>query len=665
MIAKDSHQKNLPWAPAVRWLAASSALIYALVQFFPSATASASTIDDSWLQTLHVAFEQRWQFGRDIVFTFGPFGFLCGGYYPPTFLISAAVWTMLALVFWWAGWRVANHFSSNRLIAWLWFMGFAGIAGLRVEQSFDVRMTGWALLLLFLHFFVEEGSISARQVLLVIAAGMLALVKFTGLIEFAVVVFVITMDDVFRRRCFPRIAILFAASILFFWILAEQHLTLLWPFLRYSWMLAGGYTEALMWTVPGEIKSVGGLLLAMAVLIALTGYVAWMRWRFFGILPAAGLGAILFLVFKHGYVRYDQIHEITAVLELLLAALACVAVTSPVLCKKNWRAGAGNFIVLLCIYLFCSSTFARCYGEENFPEERLWVNFAWTLNFKNILAPARLLRDPGHLRKIYGENLAEVRKQFPMPDVEGTVDVYPWKQAGLFARDLRYDPRPVIQSYSAYTPELAELNARHLRGDRAPENILFDIDPMDIKFPSLEDGLSWPELLTRYDIKDTTGTFLLLKHAATPREYRLTPVKETTIHFGEIFTLPTATNAPLWAEMEINKSIFGTVVTALYKPTIVLMMVSLRDGRQLHFHLVPGMARSGFLLSPLIDSKESFVSLAAIDGWRDLSGLEVTAITISAATKSGSNLCYQPPIKLRLYRLDYPRQDLNKNKTGE
>src|SRR5476649_2115588 len=100
MIAKDSHQKNLPWAPAVRWLAASSALIYALVQFFPSATASASTIDDSWLQTLHVAFEQRWQFGRDIVFTFGPFGFLCGGYYPPTFLISAAVWTMLALVFW-------------------------------------------------------------------------------------------------------------------------------------------------------------------------------------------------------------------------------------------------------------------------------------------------------------------------------------------------------------------------------------------------------------------------------------------------------------------------------------------------------------------------------------------------------------------------------------
>ena len=44
-------------------------------------------------------------------------------------------------------------------------------------------------------------------------------------------------------------------------------------------------------------------------------------------------------------------------------------------------------------------------------------------------------------------------------------------------------------------------------------------------------------------------------------------------------------------------------------------------------------------------------------------GQEVTAMTISAATKSGSTLCYQSPIKLRLYRLDYPRQSLSKTGT--
>ena len=320
---------------------------------------------------------------------------------------------------------------------------------------------------------------------------MLALVKFTALIEIAVVVGVIAADDAFRRRRFPWVSILFPSSILFFWILAGQQLGLLWPFLRHSWALAGGYTEAMTWNMPEEI-------------------------------------------------------EVVILLELLLVTLGCQAVIWPVLHKKSWGARAVNFVTLAVIYLFCSFTFNRCYSEQNFPDERLWEHFAQTLNIKNILMPATLLGNPEHLRDIYAENLAEVRGKFPMPPVEGTVDVYPWKIAGLFSRNMQYDPRPVIQSYSAYTPELAELNAGHLRSDHAPENILFDIDPMDAKFPSLEDGLSWPELLTRYDISDTTGAFLLLKRAATPRQHRLTPLDEATIHFGQTFALPAMTNAPLW-----------------------------------------------------------------------------------------------------------------------
>jgi len=63
------------------------------------------------------------------------------------------------------------------------------------------------------------------------------------------------------------------------------------------------------------------------------------------------------------------------------------------------------------------------------------------------------------------------------------VDVYPWNQAVLIAHDLQYDPRPIIQSYSVYAPELAELNAAHLRSTHAPDNILFDINPLNNNFP--------------------------------------------------------------------------------------------------------------------------------------------------------------------------------------
>jgi hypothetical protein len=233
------------------------------------------------------------------------------------------------------------------------------------------------------------------------------------------------------------------------------------------------------------------------------------------------------------------------------------------------------------------------------------------------------------------------------------VDVYPWNQAALIAHGLQYDPRPVIQSYSAYAPELAELNAAHLRRAHAPDNILFDIDSMNNNFPSLEDGLSWLELLVRYDVKDVTDQFVILKRASPPREYHLTPLVEGSVRLGEPVTIVT-NGGPLWAALEIDPTFWGTVAATFYKPPALKLTVSLQDGRQLFFQVVPGMARSGFLLSPLIQNKASFVVLHSRDGWRNLAGSQIKSMTISAATQSGSTACYRSPLRLRLYRLDMP-----------
>jgi hypothetical protein len=340
-------------------------------------------------------------------------------------------------------------------------------------------------------------------------------------------------------------------------------------------------------------------------------------------------------------------------LSLLLTALACLAVTWPVLQREKPWLGWAGLILLDGILFFSSTTF-----NNGYPKDRMLAQWVRTFSVQSILAPAKLLCDPGNLRKAYEGYLVKIRNEFPIPPLEGDVDVYPWNQAALFAHGLRYHPRPIIQSYSAYTPELAELNAAHLRSDRAASNILFEIRLVNDRYPSLDDGRSWPELLTRYDIKGTTGTFVLLKRSATPREYHLTPFKDMPVHFGEPIMLPDTTNGPIWAEMEINKSFLGSVVSTFYKPPVLLLMVSLRDGRQLCFHLIPGLVRSGFLLSPLIQNTPSFISLAAADGWSDLAGLEVTSVTVSAVTQSHSTPCYQSPMRLRLYHLDYPRQNL-------
>jgi hypothetical protein len=79
------------------WLAATTSLLFAVSRFLPSGRPGGySIVEDGWIQMLHMAFAERLQFGRDIVFTFGPWGFLFGGYHPATYLISVVVWVAIA-----------------------------------------------------------------------------------------------------------------------------------------------------------------------------------------------------------------------------------------------------------------------------------------------------------------------------------------------------------------------------------------------------------------------------------------------------------------------------------------------------------------------------------------------------------------------------------------
>jgi hypothetical protein len=660
MNVVDSSPKKWRWTTARLWLAGATTLFYALSRFLPvSPWFQNSIADNSWMQALHASFEQHLQFGRDIVFTYGPWGLLCGGYSPPTFAISLGLWTVLSFVFWRAGWQVAGHLSNRRSAAWIWLMGFTAVAGMPVEQSIDLRLAAWSGLLLGLHFFVEDRPLTPAQAWLTVSFGLLSLTKFTGLVEASVVVAVIAMDNVFRQRRFPWLILLFAGSVLLFWLAAGQNPGSLGPFLRHSWWITRGYTEGMSQDDVGEMPDVICFLTLAGLLLILMAYAAWKRHRYFGILLLTGLGVVMFLTFKEGYVRYDESHADRAVLELLVIALVCVAAIWPALRKERLWVGAASLSLVAGIFYFSSFTFGSWH-----PKAGLVAQGIRTFGVKSLLAPISVLCHPESPRNDYETYLGEIRNTFPVPPLTGNADVYPWNQAALLAHGLSYHPRPVIQSYSVYTPELAELNAAFLRGDRAASNILFEVQVVDGRFPSLDDGRSWPELLTKYDLVDITGPFVILKRAARLREFQLKPICDLPIHFGESVRLPAANHGPVWAELEIRPSVLGSIASLFYKPPGLQMAVSLRAGHRRPFRLLPGMARSGFLLSPLIQNNGTFVGLFSAEAGRNLTGLEVTSLTLSAATQSGWTRCYQSPMRLRLYQLDYPRPGLKELPAG-
>jgi len=120
--------------------------------------------------------------------------------------------------------------------------------------------------------------------------------------------------------------------------------------------------------------------------------------------------------------------------------------------------------------------------------------------------------------------------------------------------------------------------------------------------------------------------------------------------------VPPVAGAPVWAEIEINKTLLGSAASTLYKPPQLVMTVESKDGRQSVYRVVPGMTSAGFLISPVIKDTQAFAALAAPGHLQDLTNAEVSSVTIFAQTKSRSSTCYQTPFQFRFYRLEYPPQ---------
>src|SRR5205085_1685863 len=71
---------------------------------------------------------------------------------------------------------------------------------------------------------------------------------------------------------------------------------------------------------------------------------------------------------------------------------------------------------------------------------------------------------------------------------DAPVDLFSYSQGVLLLNDLNYRPRPIFQSYSAYTSYLAAVNAHHYRGGAAPEFVLLNLQPIDHRPATAEDG---------------------------------------------------------------------------------------------------------------------------------------------------------------------------------
>lgn len=606
-----------------------------------------ATLDGSWRIVANEAFVARLQSGSEIVFTVGPYGFLYWSvYHPETYRLVLASWTVFALVYLGAVWRLGIGLRLPFYVRLGWLVG-ALILG-AVDRDNTV-LNGIIILALIHYFYAVDRSTSLFGLVLMCVVGWVGLIKFTFFVLAALVVAVVAMDQAIFRRRVPWGGAVFLVSLTAFWLLAGQSLSGFPMFVRNSLEISSGYVDAMSVSSGLKIELLQFLGIA-AILFLLVAEASWRRWRWQSALPLVALSGVLYVLFKHGFVRHDQ-HSIIAALGLVFLTL-CYGLATGCELQGNGRriAMAGLFAGAL---MLSTETLTRHTGK----------GLAATAVEKCVRAlPAQAkafsqaLSGNSRLQQAHAARLAEIREANPLPGIVGPVDLYPFKQGVLVSHGLEYRLRPVFQSYSASTGPLAKLNLDHLRGKHRPGTILFDIETIDKRFPAQDDGLSWPDLLTAYDVAEVAKTFLVLTNNPNPRTASLGFLTTVKAQLDQPIEVPAVKDEPIWMVLDIRPTIFGRVLAFLIKPPALYIDVRTRDGVEREYRLIPRVAGAGFLLSPVIANRDDFLALTQFGGLGGLQKSSVESFTIRTAGNRWDSFerhCYQPQISVSFHELQY------------
>jgi hypothetical protein len=424
--------------------------------------------------------------------------------------------------------------------------------------------------------------------------------------------------------------LVFVMAFVALWLAAGQDPSAIVPYFRTSLELTSGYGDAMaLWTYP--TSQMVPFFVAGACLL-------WVRtWstRSTATLHTLAFAWLLFQVFKASFVRHDE-HAALALAVLPVLVLLC----APFL----WRLAHAWPARVLLVGLVVASLWPQIAGWRLFFGQTYFDLVMRSVQRApgNIAMAAGLLRGSSaakglDVRYAAAAHVARTRLAFPTP--KGSVDLYPSEQGYVVAHGWRWGGRPVFQSYVAYTAALAELNARHLRGADAPDTVFFAVQPIDRRYPALDDGLSWPELLARYDVRGSAGPYVWLERAERPRSYEFATAGTVVARFGEEVAVPSGDL--IWARVDLRPTILGRVVRVLHKvpqPTLAVNGVA-------QFRLIPALARAGFLVSPLVATGRAFAALASGRG-----GESARSIRIEV---DDPGRFFAPEMRIEFSRLSY------------
>jgi hypothetical protein len=515
-----------------------------------------TALDGSWQRALNIAIKNGARFGTDFVFTYGPLGFVATRntqYVNNLYLVLADLFLFIGFFY-----ILYKFLRANKG----WF--FILFVALLYYKGTDYSVSLFLVFSVFSIFCVKNRFKNYFEGIYCVIAGCLSFfIKINyGVIALAILICLAGYLLIIERDKY----ILFVAAIIATFFSIDYKVKVDYPaYISNSMSALSGFEEAMFVEMPAfDSPFIYALLVFLIYLIGVLVYLIRTykshRFDFSFFYTVMPLTLMMFLAYKNGFVRYDLDHA-----RVFFLAIPVLVSFSFLL----FHFGSSTVAKIACIVVILFTDLHTDIGNKG-KGLIMGLTVSPIINYFSGIGEQK-------------ENLLPKELTIPLDKIKkvgnASIDIIPVDIAVLQLNKLNYSPRPIIQSYAAYTPKLDSLNANHFYKKERPKYVMMSFSTIDNRYPMWDESLTKMMLRLNYEysdhislsgqpsFSDAGDDYLLLK---SKEGIEIKPVFEklydTIVDFGDMLKIDFPSNVAVYMTADMEYSTSGKLKKLLYQP---------------------------------------------------------------------------------------------------
>jgi hypothetical protein len=550
------------------------------------------SLDPSWGVALNYIKLKNLTWGTDVAFTYGPLAPFCtrAGWGENKF--SFLFFDMFMFINFFLVFFISFKKSLNKIITALIIVVFSVMTPLWLGSSNSM------ILMMFLVFWIRISMDNPKAIFYFFQICIITIVfyiKFnSGLIAFPLF-FAGIIYNIFNNKNKTMFLIVYSLlPFVFIFILSKILNVSLIDYYYSGLEMIKGFNDVMF--SDGNIKN--SSIYSIIILVLITGVYLikisiFNKSKLFKNLTLLFLiGTSTFVLYKQSFVRADGGHVVDFFIFMPLLLL----------CNLDFHINKNKWVlnILTLLILFIPFKFLAFEQNKQIEITSKFPKSNYISEFKRFTTISGMHLTPNNY-KLPNSVLQRIEDK--------TIDVFPWDILLLLQNNLNYHPRPVIQSYTAYTKYLENMNFEHYNSNNAPEFVIYEIAAIDNRYAFLDESKVSVALVKNYSLVETfefdgRNLHLLQKN----KEFK--PIKfEKIDEYAMILNTPLVPKKDVFYEIDIYNSYLGKAFSIFNHAPDVNLEIKTSDGYLKEYRTSKMLLESGIFCDEFIYETKNVSSL--------------------------------------------------------